>query len=55
MRRFDPDKVENGHIYSSVKEEEVFIYSKNPRIRTCFFRVWQNRFLYFGVLTGILA
>ena len=55
VRRFDPDKVENGHIYSSVKEEEVFIYSKNPRIRTCFFRVWQNRFLYFGVLTGILA
>ena len=26
VRRFDPDKVENGHIYSSVKEEEVFIY-----------------------------
>ena len=26
-RRFDPDTVENGHIYSSVKEEEVFIYS----------------------------
>ena len=25
MRRFDPDTVENGHIYSSVKEEEVFI------------------------------
>ena len=24
--RFDTDKVENGHIYSSVKEEEVFIY-----------------------------
>ncbi len=24
VRRFDP--VENGHIYSSVKEEEVFIY-----------------------------
>ena len=24
MRRFDPDTVENGHIYSSVKEEEVF-------------------------------
>ena len=22
----DPDTVENGHIYSSVKEEEVFIY-----------------------------
>ena len=26
VRRFDPDKVENGHIDSSVKEEEVFIY-----------------------------
>ena len=26
QRRFDPDTVENGHIYSSVKEEEVFIY-----------------------------
>ena len=26
VRRFDPDSVENGHIYSSVKEEEVFIY-----------------------------
>ena len=25
MRRFYPDTVENGHIYSSVKEEEVFI------------------------------
>ena len=25
-RRFDPDTVENGHIYSSGKEEEVFIY-----------------------------
>ena len=23
VRRFDPDTVENGHIYSSVKEEEV--------------------------------
>ena len=23
--RFDPDTVDNGHIYSSVKEEEVFI------------------------------
>ena len=23
MRRFDPDAVENGHIYSSIKEEEV--------------------------------
>lgn len=26
VRRFDPDIVENDHIYSSVKEEEVFIY-----------------------------
>ena len=26
MRRFDPDTVQNGHIYSSIKEEEVFIY-----------------------------
>ena len=26
MRRFDPDTVENGHIYSSVKEEEVFMH-----------------------------
>ena len=24
MRRFDPDTVKNGHIYSSIKEEEVF-------------------------------
>ena len=24
-RRFDPDTVENGHMYS-IKEEEVFIY-----------------------------
>ena len=23
VRRFDPDTVENGHIYSSIKEEEV--------------------------------
>ena len=26
MRRFDPDRVQNDHIYSSIKEEEVFIY-----------------------------
>ena len=26
VRRFDPDTVENDHIYSSVKEEEVFVY-----------------------------
>ena len=23
VRRFDPDTVQNGHIYSSIKEEEV--------------------------------
>ena len=27
MRRFDLETVQNGHIYSSIKEEEVFIYS----------------------------
>ena len=27
VRRFHPDKVENGHIYSSGKEEEVFTVS----------------------------
>ena len=26
MGRFDPDTVQNGHIYSSTKEEEIFIY-----------------------------
>ena len=26
VRRFDPDTVQNGHIYSSVKGEEVFVY-----------------------------
>ena len=26
VRRFDLDTVENGHIYSSVKEEEIYIY-----------------------------
>ena len=26
VRRFDPDTVQNGHIYSSIKEEELFIY-----------------------------
>ena len=26
MRRFVPGTVQNGHIYSSIKEEEVFIY-----------------------------
>ena len=25
MRRFDPDAVEKGHIYSSIKEKEVVI------------------------------
>ena len=27
MRRFDPDTVQNGHIYSTMKEERVFISS----------------------------
>ena len=26
MRRFDPDTVQNDHIYSSRKEEEIFLY-----------------------------
>ena len=26
MRRFDPATVQNSHIYSSIKEEEGFIY-----------------------------
>ena len=26
MRRFDPGRVQNDHIYSSIKEEEAFIY-----------------------------
>ena len=25
VRRSDPDTVQNGHIFSSIKEEEVFI------------------------------
>ena len=27
MRRFGPDKIQNGHIYSTKKEEKVFISS----------------------------
>ena len=27
MRRFDPDTVQNGHIYSTMKEGKVFISS----------------------------
>ena len=26
MRRFDHVMVQNGHIYSSIEEEEIFIY-----------------------------
>ena len=26
VRRIDPDTVQNSHMYSSIKEEEVFIY-----------------------------
>ena len=25
MRRFDPDTVQNGRIYSSIKKKEIFI------------------------------
>ena len=38
MRRFDPDTVQNGHIYSSIKEEEVFVY-----------RVLLRHFLWVGL------
>ena len=27
VRRFDPETVQNGHIYSTMKEEKVFISS----------------------------
>ena len=27
VRRFDPDTVQNGHIYSTLKEEKAFISS----------------------------
>ena len=27
MRRFDPNTVQNSHIYSTMKEEKVFILS----------------------------
>ena len=27
MRKFDPDSVQNGHIYATMKEEKVFISS----------------------------
>ena len=27
MRRFDPDTVQNGHIYSAMEERKVFISS----------------------------
>ena len=36
VRRFDSDTVQNGHIYSSVKEEEVFIY-------------WTYFFIFYGL------
>ena len=32
MRRFDRDTVQNGHIYSSLREEEIFIYWVNFHI-----------------------
>ena len=37
MRRFDPDIVQNGHIYSSIKEEEII------------FTYW----VYFDILCGL--
>ena len=36
VRRFDPATVQNGHIYSSIKEEEVFIY-------------WAYVFIFYGL------
>ena len=36
VRRFDHDSVENGPIYSSIKEEEVFIY-------------WAYFFIFYGL------
>ena len=34
--KIDPDTVQDGHIYSSVKEEEVFIY-------------WTYFFIFYGL------
>ena len=36
VRRFDPYTVQNGHIYSSAKVEEVFIY-------------WTSFFIFYGL------
>jgi len=32
VRRFDRDTVKNGHIYPSLREEEIFIYWVNFHI-----------------------
>ena len=42
VRRFDPNTVQNGHIYSSIKKEEVFIY-------------WTYFFIFYGFRLRILA
>ena len=39
VRRFDPDTGQNSHIYSSVKEEEAFIY-------------WTYFFIFYGLGSG---
>ena len=31
MRSFDPATVQNGHIYSSIKDEKVFIHWAQPQ------------------------
>ena len=36
ISRFDPDTVQNDHIYSSIKEEEIFIYIYMGFISTFF-------------------
>ena len=52
-----PKKIENhaclNFVFSNYENKQVR-YSKNPRVRTYFFRVWQNRF-FIGVLTGNLG
>ena len=42
VRRVDPDTVENSHIYSSVKEEKVFVYLGLPRHFQCRVHYWDG-------------
>lgn len=51
VRRINKQDLGSERIKRSLKVKN----SKNPPVRTYFFRVKQNRFLYFGVLTGILG